>query len=582
MPRLASDLYSGKAAESSSILMSIIEPFLARTDIAYFSMEIALRPEIHTYSGGLGMLAGDTARSSADLELPIVFVTLASRAGYLRQEISPDGWQIDHPDPWKPSEWVAPLNAMVAVAIGERLVWIRPWLFTVVCPLGHHVPVILLDTDVDSNEVSDRRITDRLYGDGESDRLKQEIVLGIGGVRMLRALGFEISTYHLNEGHAALLTLPLLRRYRRRTDNHEQDPILYDIDRVREQCVFTTHTPVESGHDKFSYDLAGRLLGDAIEIDQLKLLGGDDRLNMTRLALNLSGYVNGVASRHAETASRMFPGYHIRAITNGVHVPTWAHPGFARLYQTMFPNWGHEPERLTRADQLDDEAVWEAHQGAKQELLATIAQTTDVAMDPSIPLIGFARRMTGYKRPDLLFEDIEQLRVVNRQFPFQIVIAGKAHPRDDNGKRIIQQIHNHIAALRGEIPIAFLPNYEMSLGRALVAGADIWLNTPMPPLEASGTSGMKAAVNGVLNFSVLDGWWIEACIEGVTGWSIGGDGGISQARELYDKLGHAILPLYYNDRARWIWMMKQAISKIASYFNSQRMMRRYASEAYLR
>ena len=564
--------------------MSAIDPFLSQTHIAYFSMEIALRPEIHTYSGGLGMLAGDTARSCADLELPTVFMTLASRAGYLRQEIGPQGRQIDHPDPWEPAEWATPLDAMVAVQIEGRKVWIRPWLYTVTCPLGHKIPVILLDTDVDPNEPSDRRITDRLYGGGDADRLKQEIVLGIGGMHMLHALGFNIAAYHLNEGHAALLTLPLLHRYRRRTGNHTPDPFLYDVDRVREQCVFTTHTPVEAGHDRFSYDLVRKLLGDAIEIDQLKLLAGEDRLNMTRLALNLSAYVNGVASRHAETTARMFPGYHIRAITNGVHVPTWLHPALARLFQSVLPNWGHEPERLTCADQLSDDGVWTAHQVAKQELLAEIVRTAGVAMDPDVPLIGFARRMTGYKRPDLLFEDIDRLRAINTQYPFQLVMAGKAHPQDEGGKRLIREIHDHMLALVDDIPMAFLPNYDMALGRALVAGTDLWLNTPMPPLEASGTSGMKAAVNGVLNLSVLDGWWVEACIDGVTGWAIGRDGedSTAHASELYDKLEHDILPLYHNDRARWIWMMKQAISKIASYFNSQRMMRRYASEAYLR
>lgn len=564
--------------------MSEIDKYTPRTDIAYFTMEIALRPEIHTYSGGLGVLAGDMARSCADLELPVVFVTLASRMGYLRQEIGPAGNQIDHPDPWDPDKWAIPLEAMISVPIDGRSVWIRPWLYKVTCPLGHQVPVILLDTDVDSNDSSDRHITDRLYGGDDADRLEQEIVLGMGGMRMLQALGFNITTYHLNEGHAALLTLPLMRRYRRRKGNHRLDPFLYDTDQVQEQCVFTTHTPVEAGHDRFSYDLVQRLLRDAIEIDQLKLLAGEDRLNMTRLALNLSGYVNGVASRHAETTQRMFPGYHVRAITNGVHVPTWAHPNIAHLLQSVLPNWGHEPERLVCADQLLDDALWTAHQNAKKELVTEIGKITNVEMNPDLPLIGFARRMTSYKRPDLLFTDIERLRGINSRFPFQLVMAGKAHPRDEGGKRIIQQIHDHMAAFSDEIPMAFLPNYDMALAGLLVAGTDLWLNTPMPPLEASGTSGMKAAVNGVLNLSVLDGWWLEACIEGVTGWAIGqdGEGGSAQAAELYDKLEHNVLQLYHNDRRRWIWMMKQSISKIASYYNSQRMMRRYASEAYLR
>ncbi|GIK83274.1 MAG: alpha-glucan phosphorylase [Alphaproteobacteria bacterium] len=561
---------------------SPIDPFLSRTRVAYFSMEIALKPEMHTYSGGLGVLAGDTARSCADLGLPVVFVTLASRQGYLRQEIDADGRQHDDVDPWRPEDWAEPLDAMVAVRIEGRPVWIRPWLHVLTCPIGHEAPVLLLDTNVEHNHPSDRTITDRLYGGDQTYRLKQEIVLGIGGERLLHALGFEISTYHLNEGHAALLAVALLRRHPRPSGRPGDGALRYDADRVRERCVFTTHTPVEAGHDRFSYDDAARLLGDFIEIDQLRLLAGEARLNMTRLALNLSGYVNGVARRHAETAARMFPGYDIRAVTNGVHVPSWTHPSFARLFQSIDPGWGHEPDVLLWADQVPDDAVWAAHQEAKRDLLAEIARTTGVALDPEAPVIGFARRMTGYKRPDLLFTDIDRLRAIHAAHPFQLVMAGKAHPRDEGGKQLIRDVHHHMRRLAGEIPIVFLPNYDMALARLLVAGADIWLNTPLPPLEASGTSGMKAGLNGVLNLGTLDGWWLEACIEGVTGWAIGRDGDGAHAQALYEKLDQAVLPLYHRDRGRWIWMMKQSISKIGARFNSQRMMRRYASEAYLR
>ncbi len=563
--------------------MAAILPFLQRTSIAYFSMEIALRPEIHSYSGGLGILAGDTARSCADLELPVVFVTLASRSGYLRQEIAADGSQVGYDDPWNPAEWATPLDAMMAVGIEGRPVWIRPWLYIVTSPVGHQVPVLLLDTDLNQNAPEDRKITDRLYGGDDVYRLKQEIVLGIGGVRLLQALGFSIATYHLNEGHAAFLTLELLRRRHR----FGGDGLAHEVDHVRDMCVFTTHTPVEAGHDRFSYEDVGRVLGtDYVPFDELKPLAGEDRLNMTRLALNLSGYINGVARRHAETTQRMFPGYKIAAITNGVHAPTWTHPAFAKLYQDILPNWGHEPELLVRADQLRDEDVWVAHQTAKRELLAEIRRSTGVVMDPDIPIVGFARRMTGYKRPDLLFADMPRLRAINARFPFQVIIAGKAHPRDLQGQHMIRDIHHRMRQLAPAIRMAFLPNYDMALARTLVAGADVWLNTPQPPLEASGTSGMKAALNGVLNLSVLDGWWIEACIDGVTGWSIGKDrgpeGAERHALELYDKLEGQVLPLYHQDRARWTWLMKQGISKIASYFNSQRMMRRYTTEAYVR
>ncbi len=564
--------------------MTAIDPFLSRPRVAYFSMEIALRPQMHTYSGGLGGLAGDTARSCAELDLPVVFVTLASREGYLRQEIDGEGRQVDHADPWDPADWAVPLGAMVAVTIEGRAVWIRPWLHALSCPTGQSVPVLLLDTRLEQNAPEDRAITDRLYGGDAAWRLKQEIVLGIGGERLLQALGFEIETYHLNEGHAALLTAALLRRHPRITHLAAGDGLHYDDDRVREVCVFTTHTPIEAGHDHFPYDLVERQLDGPVPIGQLRLLAGEDQLNMTRLALNLSGFVNGVAIRHAETTRSMFPGYAIKAVTNGVHVPTWTHPAFARLFQRIAPDWAHDPEQLAVADTLPDAEVWEAHGEAKAELIAEIRARAGVEMRPDLPLVAFARRMTGYKRADLIFSDLDRLRTIHRERPFQLVMAGKAHPGDEGGKALIARIHGCMRDMRDSVPMAFLPGYDMALAKVMVAGADVWLNTPMPPMEASGTSGMKAAVNGGLNLSVLDGWWIEAWIEGVTGWAVGRDDGRHEddAQDLYEKLERVVLPLYHDDRARWIWMMKQAIGKIAPRFNSQRMMRRYASEAYLR
>ncbi len=561
-----------------------IEPFLPRTDIAYFSMEIAIRAEMHTYAGGLGVLAGDTARSAADLELPVVFVTLISRDGYLRQEIGPDGGQVDHPDPWEPRDWAVPLDAMVAVRIDGRAVWVRPWLHLLASTSGGSVPVLLLDTGLDENDPADRSITDRLYGGDEAYRLKQEIVLGIGGKRVLHALGFEIGTWHLNEGHAALLAAELLRRHPHAQERREPDGLHYDVDPVRAQCVFTTHTPVEAGHDKFGYDLVGRLLGDFMPSDQLRMLAGTEHLNMTCLALRLSGFVNGVARRHAETAKRMYPGFRIREVTNGIHVASWVHPAIAQLLHGVAPSWAHEPEELVNADGIGDGQLWAAHRSAKSELTAEVARSTGVTLSPDLPIIGFARRMTGYKRPDLLFGDLERLRAIARQHRFQVVIAGKAHPRDWGGKELIRRIHADMRALSGDIPVAFLPNYDMSVAQLMVAGADVWLNTPLPPFEASGTSGMKAALNGVLNLSVLDGWWLEGWIEGETGWAVGEDGADPAAHgpALYDKLERTVLPLWYDDRAGWIRMMKETISKIGSRFNSQRMMRRYASEAYLR
>ena len=556
--------------------MNELRAFLPQTNIAYFTMELALRVEMHTYSGGLGVLSGDTVRSCADLELPVVFVSLLSREGYFRQEIV-DGRQVEHPDPWDIERWAEPLAAMIGVEIEGRDVWVRPWLYVHTSDLGYSVPVLLLDTDIEQNDPADRGLTHHLYGGDQVYRLKQELVLGVGGARALEALGFEIGTYHLNEGHAAFATIELLKRFPRRRRQTDVTEWSYDADRVRHLCVFTTHTPVEAGHDRF--DLVERVWPELIPLEVLKAFGGADRLNMTKLALNLSGYVNGVAQMHAATAREMFPGFDVRAVTNGVHVGTWAHPAFAALYQAHYPQWKHEPEVLVRADTLSDGAVWDAHCSAKADLCRFVQEQSGLKLDPNVPILGFARRMTGYKRPDLVFRDLERLAAIAGKYPFQLVFAGKAHPADAAGKEAMHTIHRAIDTLSGRVPVAFVRNYDMAVAKILVGGADVWLNTPTPPLEASGTSGMKAAINGVLNLSTLDGWWAEGCIEGVTGWAIG-DG--EDGAALYSKLEDVVFPLYYHDQARWTWMMKQAIAKITCYFNSHRMMRRYAAEAYLR
>ena len=567
-------------------MISPLAPFTRRTRIAYFSMEIAMHPEMHTYAGGLGVLAGDTARSCADLELQVVFVTLVSRAGYFRQRIDPERGQLEEADWWEPAKWCVALDAMVAVPIEGRPVWIRPWLFLHECPRGNQVPVLLLDTDLDQNASEDRTLTNHLYGGDDAYRLKQEIVLGIGGSRLLRALGFEIRTYHLNEGHAALLILDLMERYRLRAQDIKPGRPPYDIAAIREHCVFTTHTPIEAGHDRFPYELFERLLAGFVSVEDLKQVGGNDRLNMTQLALTFSGYINGVARRHAETTKQMFPGYRIHAVTNGVHVETWAHDAFRELYRSLCPQWAHEPELLVRALHWSEDEIWRCHLAAKADLVRHVAQISGEKLDPNAPILGFARRMTGYKRPMLLFSDLDWLTKIASLHPFQIVMAGKAHPRDVEGKESIRLIQKIIRQLRGKVTCVFLPNYNMEIARNLVAGADVWLNTPLPPLEASGTSGMKAALNGVLNLSVMDGWWVEACIEDVTGWSIGldRDSGSDEhhGESLHEKLAGTVLPLYYKEPERWRWMMKQAIGNIGYYFNSQRMMRRYATEAYLR
>jgi starch phosphorylase len=573
----------------------MLEEFLHAPRVAYFSMEIALRSDIPTYTGGLGILAGDTMRSAADLNLPLVAVSLVSRSGHFRQSIDREGRQVEGVSAWEPAGCARLLNAKIAVTIESRQVWIGAWLYLLEGQTGARQPVLLLDSALDDNRPEDRAITNELYGGDDAMRLKQEIVLGIGGVRMLQALGFEIRQYHMNEGHSALLGLELLRRFAYAPGELRPGESLYNLPAVRRRCCFTTHTPVEAGHDRFSYDIVQRILAPAasgepptsehvIDLPMLRHLGGEDELNMTRLALNLSDYVNGVARRHAELSQRMFPGYRVHAISNGVHPPTWTCASFRTLYDRYFPGWRHEPELLVRADCcLPDAALLEAHAQAKQALIDRVRALGGMALRHDVPLLGFARRMTAYKRPDLLFSDVARLVAIARKRPFQIVLAGKAHPRDADGKRLIAQLHARVRSLANSLPIVYLADYNMALAQLLVAGTDVWLNTPLPPQEASGTSGMKAALNGVPSLSVLDGWWIDGCIEGVTGWAIDGRGG-SDAVALYDKLEQVVLPLYYgdgSDRSGWVHVMKGAISKNGAYFSSHRMMRRYATEAYL-
>lgn len=570
--------------------MSLLEKHITEPKIAYFSMEIGIRDEIPTYSGGLGVLAGDTVKSSADLKLPFVPVTLISRKGYFRQALDSSGRQTEYPAVWEPSDLLVNTGEKVTVQIEGRDVRIGSWVYFVNSPTGGIVPVIYLDTDLPENSADDRTLTDHLYGGGDSYRIKQEVILGIGGVRMLRKLGFKIKKYHMNEGHAAFLTLELLHEYKKDIEAVWDESKIWDTKTVRDLCVFTTHTPLEAGHDKFSYDLYEQVFGSYFPVNMLKKLAGEKNVNMTLLGFNLSNYVNGVAKKHGEVSQGMFPGYHINAITNGVHSFTWTCDSMKKIFDKYLSGWANEPEIFVRVGCIPDEEIWAAHSEAKKKLIDFVNSVSGAGMDYETLTIGFARRATAYKRADLLFSDMKWLEDIGTG-KIQIIYAGKAHPKDNVGKELIQGIFSSIERLKGKIKIAFVENYNMEIALKLVSGVDVWLNTPLRPLEASGTSGMKAAHNGVLNFSVLDGWWIEGHIEGFTGWAIGpAPTGIGpenninkiDADDLYNKLEKIIIPTYYNERKTWVRMMQNAIGKNAYYFNSHRMMRRYVTEAYIR
>ena len=571
-------------------IQSIIEELTKEPIIAYFSMEIGVHNDIPTYSGGLGVLAGDTIRSAADLKLPMVAVTLMSRKGYFTQELDSTGKQIEHSAVWDPAQYMQLLPYRVSVQIEGKEVQIQAWLYTVVSLTGGSIPVFFLDTNLPANSPENREITAHLYGGDKVYRLKQEIVLGIGGVRMLRQMEFDIRKYHMNEGHASFLLLELLLKYKRPIEDVWDERLVWDKRRVKNLCVFTTHTPVEAGHDKFPYDLVMKTMEELVPLSLLQELAGKDELNMTLLALNLSRYINGVAKKHGEVSKSMFPGYEIYAITNGVHSYTWTCNSFKRVYDEYLPGWANEPELFVRVGRIPDEKLWAAHAEAKQHLTSYVREMTGVELSPDILTLGFARRATAYKRADLLFRDIERLERIGSG-KLQIVYAGKAHPHDLQGKQLIQNIFKYKDRLKDKIKIVYLQNYNMEIALKIVSGVDIWLNTPLRPLEASGTSGMKATHNGVMNFSVLDGWWIEGHIEGFTGWSIGpapqeltpgAETDPRDAEDLYQKLEHAVIPIYYNNRRTWVRMMQNAIGKNAYYFNSHRMMRRYVTDAYLR
>jgi len=555
--------------------------------IAYFSMEIALEAEMPTYSGGLGVLAGDTIRAAADFRIPMVGVTLLHRKGYFHQTLDIHGSQSEAPETWFVENFLSEMPQLTSITIDGRVVHLRCWRFEVRGEGNFRVPVYFLDADLPDNSDYDRTLTHYLYGGDSYYRLCQEVVLGIGGVRMLRALGYSvIKRFHMNEGHSSLIALELLDeqvREAKRTSITNKD-----VAAVREKCIFTTHTPVPAGHDQFPLELVSRVLGRRDILEMKDIFSFNGVLNMTHLAINVSHYVNGVAKKHGEISRRMFSGYNIDEITNGVHGATWMSEPFQELFDRYVPGWRQDNFSLRYALSIPRREVWKAHEVAKTLLLKQVKEKTGVNMSLDVLTIGFARRAAAYKRADLLFTDLDRLREIAATVgPFQVLFSGKAHPQDEEGKEVIRHIFEGKAALQDAVKIAYLENYDLNLGRMLTSGVDVWLNTPQPSLEASGTSGMKAALNGIPSLSVLDGWWIEGCIEGVTGWAIGDknreeteDDRARDAASLYEKLEKSIFPLYLQNRSGFIDVMRHAIALNGSFFNTHRMIQQYVLKAY--
>jgi starch phosphorylase len=556
-------------------------PFdLSTRRIAYFSMEIALDKALPTYSGGLGMLAGDSLRSAADMGLPLVAVSLVHRRGYFQQHLDAVGQQTETDVVWQP-EKLPSAQQTISIQMQGRELRICAWRYDVVGVHGHVIPVFLLDTDVEGNDAWDRRLTDHLYGGDTYYRLCQEAILGLGGIHLLHALGCMPEVCHMNEGHAALLTVGLLEA--RLAPSPLGAATDADAHAVQQQCVFTTHTPVPAGHDKFGLDQMVQVLGHerAACIDRFGALH-NGLLNMTYLALRFSRYVNGVAMQHGKVSQRMFPEYHVHAITNGVHTATWLGKPFQALLDKEVPEWRADNQYLRSLYGISPAAVAAAHLEGKQRLFATVKQRTGVTLNPNVLTLGFARRVATYKRASLLFHEPERLMEVAAKIGgLQILFAGKAHPADNAGKGLIREVFASAAKVRSaNLEVLYLENYDWELGEQLTGGVDVWLNTPLRPYEASGTSGMKAAMNGTPSLSVLDGWWIEGCAEGVTGWAIPDfDDEAAEADALYSKLERLIAPLYAN-KAAWAEMQRHCIAINGTFFNTQRMMRQYVENAY--
>lgn len=533
--------------------------------VAYLSMEIALENNIKTYAGGLGVLAGDFLRSAARKNFPVVAVTLINKQGYFKQKISSAGDQIEQIDRDYDFSKFKKLPNEVTLNIGCDAVKIGVWEYSIKDGESE-VPVLLLDADIRGNKAIYKKLTAKLYGGDLETRLRQEIILGFGAVKMLAELGYkDIETYHLNEGHGAFAAIGLFNDLEGETDEER-------IKKVKEKCVFTTHTPIKTIYDEFPLEMVLKNQPDFPR--QLSALINNNQVSTLEMGLYFSRYINGVSLAHQKLLHNIFPDYRFSAITNGVDSLFWTAPEFKKIYDKYLIGWRDDYRLLKMAGKISDDEIWQAHQKAKKRLLEYIKERYKLDWREDILTICFARRFTEYKQPLFILSDIERLLEITDQGErIQLIFSGKAHLRDLNGQRMIKDL-NQIKKKYKKLKLVFLENYGLDLARLLVAGSDVWLNNPLPPQEACGTSGMKAAHNGVMQISTLDGWWPEGFKSGKTGWAI------NNADDLYEIIKKEVLPLYYRKPEAWRAMMKNAISINASYFNSDRMLKQYIDEAY--
>ena len=538
--------------------------------VGYFTAEIGLWSDLSTYSGGLGVLAGDHVKSAADAEIPLVGVTLLYREGYSKQHLDSDGIQSETYPVLDPSEFLELTDITIQLPLDNQTMYARVWCANVVGQTGHKVPVYFLDTTHELNSQYHQEIGQRLYGGNDDTRIRQEYLLGVGGVQLFDHLQIELKGIHLNEGHCTFAMLELLSRG-------------WSREQLTEKSLFTTHTPVPAGHDRFEWSLVKEIMGDKLPDDAQELVRnagdseGGNRCSMSHLAVALSTSVNAVSILNAEVAQTMFSEKKIIPITNGVHHPTWTSSTMTKLFDEHLPEWKANPNQLKEAQKIPTEALKQARNENRKHLRDLVRNETGVEFEEHRLTIGFARRFATYKRANLVFHDLEKLREIGAG-RIQFVFSGKAHPKDEGGKQLIRDIFASAKTVEEEIPVAFLENYSMATGLAMTSGVDIWLNNPIRPLEASGTSGMKAAMNGVPNCSILDGWWPEACKHGINGWAIGNAeddrNDPRDAANIYSTLQNDVLPSWERKDETWANIMRESIASSAG-FTGRRMIEDY-------